>query len=258
MNNTNTQTEKQSFLWLNQFPLNGRTFRLVGYLGGGSAGYVFKIRMESKTYALKMASQAFYGYITDTDFHQFKFCCPDVYLSKLKGMAKMAYYDSFVKECRANSRLISQGMNGIYSPFCYGWIEVPTDTEKAVAKKFHIPSFLWDRYPETEHDRVRGILFEYIRGDLLSQVPITLQTANDLRAGLQEIHRASIAHGDMRASNILVRDGHVRWIDFSASWSMPHVTISAARLEKLQENERLDLEVGFAFLSKVLTHSLFP
>lgn len=78
-------------------------------------------------------------------------------------------------ECRANGSLIEQGMNGIYTPFCFGWIEVPTEIEVHVARAYGVYQSLWDRPPGAEHERVRGILYKYIDGETLANVQITPQ-----------------------------------------------------------------------------------
>jgi hypothetical protein len=65
------------------------------------------------------------------------------------------------------------------------------------------------------------------------------------------LHQASIAHGDIRAPNILVNDNRVYLIDLNASLTLPHITISAQKLKEFQERELRDLEIGFALLSEV-------
>ncbi len=142
-------------------------------------------------------------------------------------------------------------MNGEYTPFCYGWIKISASIEVSVARKFNVQPFLWDRPPGTEHERVRGILFEYIEGNTLANIQITPQIVNDIRSGLKGLHNASIAHGDVRASNILVQGNRVKWIDLSASLTMPHIRISKQKLREIQAFERQDLEIGFALLSSV-------
>ncbi len=53
---TEAVAEEFSALWLKHFPSNNSKIRVVGYLGGGAAGYVFKVQINHKAYALKMAS----------------------------------------------------------------------------------------------------------------------------------------------------------------------------------------------------------
>jgi serine/threonine protein kinase len=174
-----------------------------------------------------------------------------LYPSKLKGMARRARYDNFLVECRANGSLIDQHNNGKFTPFCYGWITVPTGVEIYVARKFNIQPFLWDRPPNAHNERVRAILFEWVDGEALSDVQITSEIANQIRTALKGLHQASIAHGDIRAPNILVNDNRVYLIDLNASLTLPHITISAQKLKEFQERELRDLEIGFALLSEV-------
>lgn len=154
-------------------------------------------------------------------------------------------------ECRANGSLIDQGLNGICTPFCYGWIEVPTEIEVHLARAFRVYQFLWDRPPGAENERVRGILYEYIDGETLANVQITSQIAEDIRVKLKGLHDASLAHGDIRASNIVVQGDRSRWLDLSVAKTIPHIRIKKQDLESIQQLERKYLEIGLALLSTV-------
>src|SRR2546421_12043728 len=77
--------------------------------------------------------------------------------------------------------------------------------------------------------RVRAILFEWVDGEVLSEVQINSEIANQIRTALKGLHQASIAHGDIRAPNILVNDNRVYLIDLNASLTLPHITISAQK-----------------------------
>jgi serine/threonine protein kinase len=171
--------------------------------------------------------------------------------SQLRGKQRRACYDNFLIECRANGSLINQQKNGKFTPFCYGWITIPTAVEIYVARKFNIQPFLWDRPPDASKERVRAILFEWVDGKMLSQVQINSEIANEIRTALKGLHQASIAHGDVRAANILVNDDRVYLIDLNASLTLPHIKISAQKLKERQERELRDLEIGFALLSEV-------
>ena len=90
-------------------------------------------------------------------------------------MAKRICYDSFVRECRANSRPIKEKINGLHSPFCHGWVEVPSKTEIDVARKFNIQPFLWGRNLDMENQLVRGIIFDYCEGVSIVYIPLTME-----------------------------------------------------------------------------------
>lgn len=154
-------------------------------------------------------------------------------------------------ECRANGSLVEQGVNGVYTPFCFGWIEVPTEIEVYVARAYGVYQFLWDRPPGAEHEPVRGILYEYIDGETLANVQITPKMAEGIRTGLKGLHDASLAHGDIRASNIIVQNDQSKWLDLSVAKTIPHIRISKQDLDSIQELERKELEIGFALLSTV-------
>lgn len=173
--------------------------------------------------------------------------------SKLKGIQRRAHYDNFLIECRANGSLANQDANGKVTPFCHGWIDVPLEVEIYVARKFNVQPFLWDRPPEAKDEPVRGILFDYFEGSCLYQIQLYPGIANDIRAALRELHYASIAHGDVRPSNILGNSSNnrVNFVDLSDSVAMPHIKITAQELNERQSNELRDLEAGFALLSEV-------
>ncbi|RFU30269.1 hypothetical protein B7463_g6065, partial [Scytalidium lignicola] len=223
--------ESQYPLMLEQFFLQNQEIVALEYAGGGNAGYVFK----------------------------FKFDNPQLNPFKLQGIQRKLVYDNFFIECRINGSLIVQKLNGKLTPFCYGWILVPTEVEIYVAKKFNVQSFLWDRPPDATNERVRAILFEWVDGKMLSQVHLTSHIANQTRNTLKELHQASIAHSDIRAANILAnKEDRVYLIDLNSSLilspenSSPKQKISQERkLKEAQENDLRDLEIGFALLSQL-------
>lgn len=183
---------------------------------------------------------------------QFKFYYPDLnYSPKLKGLDHEAFYNHFLVECRTNGSLIKQGKNGTHTPFCYGWIEVPCIIETYVARKYNVQPFCWDRPPGAEQERIQGILYEYLDGKTLANVHLTPQIADDTRTALTGLHNATVAHGDIRPSHILVEAGRVRLLDLSTSKSMPHIRLSKDDLKNIQKMEQLELEVGFSLLSEV-------
>jgi serine/threonine protein kinase len=120
-----------------------------------------------------------------------------------------------------------------------------------VARKFNIQPFLGDRPPNACNEKVRGILFERVDGEVLSQVQINSEIANQIRTVLKGLHQASIAHGDVRAPNILVNDNRVYLIYLNTSLTLPHINISAQKLNEFQERDLRDLEIRFALLSEV-------
>jgi hypothetical protein len=48
-----------------------------------------------------------------------------------------------------------------------------------------------------------------------------------------------------------VTTGSTSYVDINASLTLPHIKISAQKLEEVQESDLRDLELGFAFLSEV-------
>ena len=166
-------------------------------------------------------------------------------------MQQQLCYDSFLIECCANSSLINQHDNGRFTSFCYSWITVSTSVELCVARKFNIQLFLWNQPSDASNEKVWAIVFEYIDGKMLSQTQITSEIANQICSTLRELHEASILHCDIRASNILVNNNWVYFVDLSVSTTIPHIKISVQELKELQEKKLQNLEIEFVFLSEI-------
>ncbi|KAH8812471.1 hypothetical protein F5884DRAFT_855767 [Xylogone sp. PMI_703] len=232
--------ESRNSLILEQFPLKDQKIHVREYAGGGNAAYVFKVRIGDRKYALKM----------------FKFDHPLLYPSRLQGTRRRAVFDNFIIECRTNGVLIAKGLNGKSTPFCYGWILVSTPVEMRVAAKWNVQPFLWDRPPAAANEQVRAILYEWIDGKLLSETRLTSHIADQIRDTLKELHQASMAHGDIRGANIIVRKDGVYLIDLNSSLvlspevSSPRLQKSQTKLQGAQEHDLRDLKIGFAFLSR--------
>jgi serine/threonine protein kinase len=146
---------------------------------------------------------------------------------------------------------MSMGRNGILTPTCHGWMEVAKEVEEQIAQEFDVPVILWDR-PHGSLDPVRGILFDFIEGMEISEVDLTPEIVALLRCNLQEIHDCGIAHGDIRAQNVLSTSHGPCFLDFSSSITLPHPNFPPGLMpnfeERLQRDFR-DLEIGIAILS---------
>ena len=226
--------------------------RFRKYAGNGRAGHVFKIRMNKKDYALKMARSPSCSLQRLLTLDKFIFDNPGLNATKFKRTKRKAFYNPFYIECRANGALIERGFNGQILPFCYGWIDIPDALELQVAAKFGIQPFLWDRPESVEHQQIRGILYEWVDGRPLTQIKMTSDIANQARKLLKALHDVEILHGGVAASNFLVEESSqkVHLIDLSASISLPHISISKQEFQDRQQKERLALEVEFSLLSE--------
>ncbi|KAL1861195.1 hypothetical protein Plec18170_001710 [Paecilomyces lecythidis] len=229
----NIRSPESSSLQLNEFPLEGKDLKILRRAGSGGAGYVFKIWMNHRFYALKM----------------FKFDNPRLLPSNFKGKQRKYHHNRFFKECRANASLISRGLNGRFTPFCHGWAYVSVELELEVACRFNVQPFLWDRPRGKENDRVQAILFDWISGHMLYDVPLTRKLADQLRSALSGLHSASMAHQDIRAPNILVsrHENRAYFIDLDSSTALPNTFFSQEDLAAFQDLDCRNLEIGFGF-----------
>ena len=176
-------------------------------------------------------------------------------VNRLSGTRRRAFCDPFYIECRANGSLAQQGLNGKIFRFCYGWTDVPAYAEMEVASRFNIQPCLWDRPDSAKDQRVRGILFEWVDGEILSPASITQDIASQARVLLRELHQAHILWCGLAVANFLVENSNserpiLHLLDLSASITLPHIKFSAQQLEQMQQDELQLLEVGFALLSQ--------
>lgn len=117
-----------------------------------------------------------------------------------------------------------------------------------MARRFDIQPFLWERTPATSRDHIRGILFEFLEGKTLSRSPIAHDKviADKIRLALRGLHISSIAHGDVTGHNIIVSEDKVKFVDLGSSTTLPHIQVSAAGLQQLQEKDQRFLEIGLS------------
>ncbi|EXJ86650.1 hypothetical protein A1O3_03603 [Capronia epimyces CBS 606.96] len=175
-------------------------------------------------------------------------------VSRLKGLRRKYFYDPFFIECRANGSLIQHGLNGQITAACYGWIDVPIAAENLVARRFNIHPSVWNKPVSASNQKVRGILFEWIDAQPLSEVPISSDIADQVRTKAKALHSVGIVHNSLAASNILVQaqdpNATVHLIDLGSSITLPHIQFSLQKLKEIQQKEIQLLEFGFKLLSE--------
>ena len=171
-------------------------------------------------------------------------------------MQQRTHYNNFLIKCCVNSFLINQHNNNRFTSFCYDWIMISTLLELYVTRKFNVQLFLWN-WSFISHEKVWIIMFDYVDDKMLSQIQINSDIANQTHAVLRELHQTSILHDDIRASNILVSNNWINFIDLNVSLAMSHIKILAWELKKLQEREFQKLEIEFVLLFKICINQLF-
>ncbi|KAI1263807.1 kinetochore Sim4 complex subunit FTA2-domain-containing protein [Xylariaceae sp. FL1019] len=180
----------------------------------GGQGYVFKVKIRSRIYALKV----------------FKFFKPATYRRDLGPIdennvsdLELGFHtDPFYAECRAygqiEARRKRQGLKRKDIADCYGFLALKK-TDEHVLNGYGID--LWqnvssdDEYRQrAEGSPVRSLVKEYIEED----VDLSVRSRRRMIAGIKWMNR----------NNILVNDIHVRnykssyLLDFGLSWTKPH------------------------------------
>ncbi|KAI8946434.1 kinetochore Sim4 complex subunit FTA2-domain-containing protein [Xylaria longipes] len=199
---------KSPITWLEWINRNGDAS------DSGGQGYVFKVKIRSKIYALKV----------------FKFFKPSTYrdsLGPVRGRdvtdSELGFHtDPFYAECRAYARIEArrkiQGLKRKDIADCYGYMGLTRADEKVLAG-YGID--LWrDIHPYDEYREraagspVRALVKEYIGED----VDLDERTRKNMLAGIKWMNRNKILINDVRAQNF--KGGYL--LDFGLSWTKPH------------------------------------
>jgi hypothetical protein len=185
--------------------------------------------------------------------------------------AERVAFDLFIRECRFYGRLIHKGLDGRHTPLCHGSVLVPRAVERQFHRQFPL-CFVWERGAHDEHALVRAIVFEYLGGgaESLAYVRLTEPIAKQARNGLAALHSAGAILDEFTAYNIVVRqknprekhaessdqarDSSVCWVNTPIRAVVPHPLPRlwpAKKVAKAMNANRLELELGFLWLSEV-------
>ncbi|KAI0460262.1 kinetochore Sim4 complex subunit FTA2-domain-containing protein [Xylaria acuta] len=180
----------------------------------GGQGYVFKVEIKSRIYALKV----------------FKFFKPSLYRHALGPIPRRAvtdvelgfHTDPFYAECRAyaqiEARRKSQGLKRKDIADCYGFLAL-TKADEEVLAEYGVD--LWCDIPlddgyrkRAEGSPVRALVKEYIEEDL----EIDEKTIKHMATAIKWMNRNKILINDVYLRNF--KGGYL--LDFGSSWTKPH------------------------------------
>ncbi|KAJ3562994.1 hypothetical protein NPX13_g8354 [Xylaria arbuscula] len=203
----------------------------------GGQGYVFKVKICSRIYALKV----------------FKFFDPSTHRNLLGPISSRNVTDSdlefhtdpFYAECRAyaqiEARRKSQGLIRKDIADCYGYIGLRKVDEDFLAG-YGID--LWEDIPFHSEYReraagspVRALVKEYIEED----VDLEERALKTMLKGVKLMNRNKILINDVHARNF--RAGYL--LDFGLSWTQPHClwnNFSRQRMEAFLKADRVMFE----------------
>ncbi|KAI7775784.1 hypothetical protein LA080_006369 [Diaporthe eres] len=213
-------------------------------IGGdiGSQAYVFKVKIKSKTYALKV----------------FKFFNPSTQRfvlgpsrGKLVSDDELAFHtDPFFAECRAYGRIeearAKEKRVRKVAARCYGFLILGAREEE------HLKRNGFDLWPTTippghkyramaEGSPVRALVKEYIERD----PDLDLRTMNGMLKDIRFLNRHKCLNRDIKRDNY--RDGLL--VDFGCAWTEPHCLIRLVSKERV-ETWRLTDRVQFDIMAE--------
>ncbi|KAF2973418.1 hypothetical protein GQX73_g161 [Xylaria multiplex] len=191
-------------------PINPRSDQSLS----GGQGYVFKVEINSKIYALKV----------------FKFFKPSTYrgsLGPIRGRnvtdRELEFHtDPFYAECRAYAQIKAQreiqGLKRKYIAECYGFLAL-TKADERVLEEYGVD--LWCDFPSNDPYRnraegspVRALVKEYIEEDF----DIDEGTLKHMMSGIKWMNRKNILVNDIHPGNF--KGPYL--LDLGSSWTKPH------------------------------------
>ncbi|KAJ2992099.1 hypothetical protein NUW58_g423 [Xylaria curta] len=197
-------------------------------------GYVFKVSIKSRVYALKV----------------FKFYKPSdgkQHLSKMREelvTEELAVFhcDPFYAECRAYGRIDELKKKGIIkektAADCYGFLRINSEDERKIAQ---MGVSLWDLPKEDEYRRkaegspVRAIVKEYIEGTTI----FGLRNCRRMLKNLRLLNEHGILLRDIKEDNY--KAGVL--IDFGSAWTEPHAIMDAVPREVAEDWRGADMQM---------------
>ncbi|KAI9772603.1 MAG: hypothetical protein M1839_002416 [Geoglossum umbratile] len=218
------------------YTLGPHLIEAIIHIGSGGHSRVFRVNLQGHTYVLKL----------------FLFTNPLAYTTIRRGRHSEStlrtHYDPFFAECRAYASIIAHGVNGTFAPFCHGSVVIDGALELMLGR-LNPEHGDWNRQPGQDNEYVKGILTEFFDGMELAGVELTREIVGDVRDGIERMNKIGIVHGDVFSKNVLVSvDRRVVWIDFSASWALPHI-VDDVKYQNRRRSDRRSVEWMFHVLS---------
>ncbi|EKG10122.1 hypothetical protein MPH_12722 [Macrophomina phaseolina MS6] len=187
-------------------------------LWSGGEGHVFKVRINSRVYALKLFK--FF------DISQARCQLPSMYSAQITDDEIKGHLDPFYAECRAYGAIEERLYNGelpkneddwIAAP-CYGYLRISVRDEDFLRETFKIRN--WDRANQTDTEPIRGLVKEFIE----EKAPVNTKrrSVRKMRKDLLVLESIGVYPRDIAARNY--RAGLL--VDFGHSYTDPHCVLS--------------------------------
>lgn len=151
----------------------------------------------------------------------------------------IAHFDPFYAECRAYGRIGDRKRNGKVAVRCHGFTAVSALQEAVLHETFGVSE--WDRpseqysLPVAERQSFRAIVKDLIE----DQTPFTPIMIDRMLRDLKSLRRMALFVRDVKESNY--KGGKL--VDFSVSWTAPHIMMSDRLFEDEDIEQELDWEL---------------
>ena len=229
---------------LEQFPhchLPVQFLRLLSDPETAAHSHVFEVKIGTDKYALKVVSRHHMLSIISKS-RQFRFydiAEDEVGLdeTEIADPDLAVQLDPFFAECRAFGRIKEQQGNGTLAVECFGYLHLPASREAELDQRFQ--QMHWDR-PDEEYELEpsRRTSFRAIVKRLIPQQTIwNGATARKILRNLRALNAAGVYVFDVRAVNIVGG----KLVDFSASWTEPHVLFRTRDPGEVESQRKMDL-----------------
>ncbi|KAK3379014.1 kinetochore Sim4 complex subunit FTA2-domain-containing protein [Lasiosphaeria ovina] len=203
-------------------------------------GYVFKVRIDSKVYALKV----FKFFKPSTERH----LMTDIEGKDVTDDQLVFHTDPFYAECRAYGRINEAQKKrrpGFARPIaaqCYAFIPLSKRDEQALAER---GIDLWGDIPEDDEYRrlafgspARAVLKEFIDSEEDEAAgAMDIAMLKTILKNIRALNREGILHRDIRPSNF--KAGLL--VDFGSAWTQPHCVVDAVPAHVAEDWRCLDL-----------------
>ncbi|KAI1461492.1 kinetochore Sim4 complex subunit FTA2-domain-containing protein [Annulohypoxylon moriforme] len=207
----------------------------------GSQGYVFRVKIGSRTYALKV-----FKFFKPSDA---KYLLSPLRAKKVSDELAVFHVDPFFAECRAYGRIKKEekgrGLKSRVAAECYGFLFLQ---KKHELELIEMGIDLWDLPEEDEYRRqaegspIRAIVKEYIE----EETDFNPQNCKEMLKKLRRLNRWRIFHRDVRAGNY--KNGLL--IDLGSAWTEPHCIMKAVPKDVAEEWKQADISQFYEMLQE--------
>ncbi|OJD29354.1 uncharacterized protein BKCO1_8300033 [Diplodia corticola] len=210
----------------------------------GSEGHVFKVKIDSKVYALKLFK------FFDMEAARSEFFSVDN--EDIGDKEFEEHIDPFYAECRAYGAIQEKIYHGHPPPDekdwvaapCYGYLHISAADEAVIRGKFNIED--WNRPEGGDHAKpIRALVKEFIEQE--DAVDTKRRSVRRMRKDLLMIRSAGVYTRDLFARNY--RGGLL--VDFGQSFTEPHCALRVLPKRQANAEKQQDLRLFYRMMERL-------